>query len=108
MDNTDNEFGNDLIVLTDEDGVEEEFEHVDTLEYNNETYVALIPAHDDPDDLLSDSGELVILKICEDENGEEILSSIDDEALLDELFSQFSERLEDMFEIEENEGEPLS
>lgn len=108
MSKAENEYGNDFIVLTDEEGVEEEFEHIDTLEYNGETYVALIPAHEDPDDLLSESGELVILKISEDENGEEILSSIDDEALLDELFLQFSERLEDLFEIEENEESILS
>ena len=38
------EYGNDFIVLTDEDGNEVELEHMDTVEYNGEVYMAFIPA----------------------------------------------------------------
>ena len=33
-----------LITLEDEEGIEREFEHVDTLELDGSTYVALVPA----------------------------------------------------------------
>ena len=87
------EYGNDYIVLTDEDGNELELEHLDTVEYNGGTYMAFIPAEMD----LQESYELIIMKI-EEENGEEILVTLDDEDELDEMFQIFSERLEDEFE----------
>ena len=33
----------EIVVLTDENGVEKEFEHIDTIEDNNEIYMAFIP-----------------------------------------------------------------
>lgn len=33
------EYGNDFVVLTDEDGREIELEHLDTVEYNGQTYI---------------------------------------------------------------------
>ena len=38
------EYGNDFITLTDEDGNEIELEHLDTVEYNGQTYLAFLPA----------------------------------------------------------------
>ena len=38
------EFGPDFITVTDEDGNEFELEHLDTLEYNGQTYMAFFPA----------------------------------------------------------------
>ena len=38
------EFGNNYVVLTDEDGNEVEFEHIDTVEVDGQTYLAFIPA----------------------------------------------------------------
>ena len=37
------EYGADFITITDEDGNEFELEHLDTLEYNGETYMAFFP-----------------------------------------------------------------
>ncbi len=37
------EFGPDFITVTDEDGNDFELEHLDTLEYNNEVYMAFSP-----------------------------------------------------------------
>ena len=89
------EYGNDYVTLTDENGNELELEHLDTLEYNGNTYFAFIPA----DMQLEDSYDLTITK-SEEENGEEILITLDDEDELDEMFQIFSERLEDTFEDE--------
>ncbi len=92
------EYGNDYVTLTDEDGNELELEHLDTLEYKGNTYFAFIPAEME----LSESYELIIMKV-EEEDGEEILVTLDDEDELDEMFQIFSERLEDSFEDEDSE-----
>lgn len=87
------EYGNDYVTLTDEDGNELELEHLDTLEYKGNTYFAFIPAEMQ----VEESYELIIMK-AEEENGEEILVTLDDEDELDEMFQIFSERLEETFE----------
>ena len=90
------EYGNDFITLIDEDGQEVELEHLDTVEYNGNTYMAFLPAKME----LEDSYELIIMKV-EKENGEDILVTLDDEDELGEMFQIFSERLEDSFEDDE-------
>ena len=40
------EFGSDFITIVDEDGTEYELEVLTSLEYNGETYLAVIPAVD--------------------------------------------------------------
>lgn len=90
------EYGNDYVVLTDEEGREIELEHLDTVEYNDNIYMAFIPA----EMKLEESYELIIMKV-EKENGEDILVTLDDEDELDEMFQIFSERLEETFEDDE-------
>ena len=63
----------ETITLTDEDGVETEFEVIASLEMNGTLYYALSPVED------NDEGVCVILKLEKDENGEDILSTIDDD-----------------------------
>ena len=38
------EYGSDFITITDEDGTEYELEVLTTVEYNGESYLAVIPA----------------------------------------------------------------
>ena len=87
------EFGNNYVVLTDEEGNEVEFEHIDTVEVDGQTYLAFIPAELS----VEDEAEVVILKI-EEENGEEVLGSVDDEAEADKIFDIVMQRVEDMYE----------
>lgn len=87
------EFGNNYVVLTDEEGNEVEFEHIDTVEVDGQTYLAFIPAELS----VEDEAEVVILKI-EEENGEEILVSVDDEDEADKIFDIVMQRVEDMYE----------
>ena len=84
-----------LVVLTDEDGTEIEFEHIDTMEMDGETYLAFIPAAISAED----EAEVVVLKVEEKDN-EEMLVSIDDETELMKAFDAFMARIEEM---EENE-----
>ncbi len=91
------EYGNNFVVLTDENGKEIELEHLDTVEYNGQTYMAFIPAEMD----VEEAYELLIMKIELEEDGEEALVTLDDEDEVAEMFQIFSERLEETFEDEE-------
>ena len=91
------EFGPDFITVSDEDGNEFELEHLDTLEYNGQVYMAFFPAVEgDEDDSEAEDpdGEeygLVIMKVIE-ENGEELFSTLDSDEELDAVYEQFMER----------------
>ena len=92
------EYGSDFITLTDEDGKEFELEHLDTLEYDGRVYMAFIPA-DTPDD--EDEVDMIILR-AEEEEGEEVLSTIDDEAELERIYNLFIEQLSEEEGLEED------
>ena len=84
-----------IVVLNDANGNELEFEYLDLIEHNEETYVVLLPADEEAD-------EVVILKCeeSEDDPDEENYRSVDDEALLNELFEIFKEKNEDNFDFD--------
>ncbi len=85
------EFGPDFITVTDEDGSEFELEHVDTIEYKGQVYMAFFPADTGEDEEDEDTG-LIILKVV-DVDGEEQLSTLDTEQELEEVYDQFMEAL---------------
>ncbi len=100
-------FGPDFITVTDEEGNDFELELVDTLEHKGITYYAMFPAVEEdeatgePKDVDADDEEygLVIMKGIE-ENGEELLSTLDSDEELDEVYELFMERF---FQDEEEE-----
>ena len=93
--------GSDLLTLIDDDGVEHQFEVADDAEFEGHSYVALIPVHGNPADVLDDTGELVILRVVEDEDEEEdALESIEDEEEFERVSAFFMERLGEFFEFE--------
>lgn len=94
------EFGPDFITVTDEDGSEFELEHVDTIEYKGQVYMAFFPADTGDDEEDEDSG-LIILKVV-DVDGEEQLSTLDSEEELEEVYDRF---MEDLFQDDEENGE---
>ena len=99
------EYGNDILTLVDDDGVEHTFEVLDSIENAGTRYLALSPIYDDPQQTLADSGELVILRVVE-ADGEEFLETIDDEDEMDEIADIFMERLEEDYDvISEDEDE---
>lgn len=100
-----NEYGNDILTLEDETGAEHSFEVLDAIDTGENRYLALTPVFDGPEELLEDSGDLVIVKVITDENGEEILVTIDNEEEMDEVADIFMERLEQDYDIvvEDNE-----
>lgn len=96
-------YGNDFITLVDDDGVEREFEIVDSLVTENNEYFALIPT-ETPENLASDDGELYILKVVED-NGEEFLEPIEDDEEYEEISEIFIDRLEEIYDFNDEEQE---
>ena len=94
------EFNPDIITLEDDDGVEYTFEVLDRIETDDARYVALLPVYDDPMIMVDDYGELVILRVAE-ENGEEYFEDIEDDDEYDMIVDAFTDRLQDLYEIEE-------
>ncbi len=94
------EFGKDIITLTDEEDNEFEFEILDMAEIDGQVYSALMPIHNNPTDLLDADGQFVVLKVIENEDGEEILEGIDDEAELEKVIKVFEEQLSEEFTLE--------
>ena len=96
---TDEEFGPDLVTVEDEDGVTHTFEKLDAIETDKGRYVALLPFYEDPAEMLNDDGELIILEVQEDGDGN-MLVPIEDDDLFDEIADIFEERLSEYYEID--------
>ena len=84
------EYGSDYITIVDEDGTEFELEVLTTLDYNGQTYLAVILADGEE----HASTDVSILKSVE-EDGEPILCAIEDDAELEAVYSLMMESLYD-------------
>lgn len=103
----DNEYTPDLYELEDEMGNKQTFELLDCMDYEGERYYALTPYYEeDAEGMLEDPGEVVILRSEFDEQtGEEIMASIEDEDLYDKIGAIFMERIEEMFDFDDDEND---
>ena len=89
------QYGSDFISIVDDEGNEYELEVLSTLEYDGNTYLAVIPAAESLDEF---ELEVTILKSVE-EDGEPILCAIEDEEelqtvydlIMDELYEEETE-----------------
>ncbi len=91
----------DIITVTDDDGVEHQFEEIDRIETDDgNRYVAMLPIFENSEELLEDDGEVIILKVIE-EKGETYLIEIDNENEFNEIRNLFQERLDELFEYDE-------
>lgn len=89
MDNNKDVFENDYFTLTDEEGNEIEFEMIGECEKDGERYFAMIPVEDESN-TDSDICEYIILKLAE-EDGEEVLVTVDDDDELDDIADYFDD-----------------
>ena len=96
------EYGNDLVSVLDDEGNEHQFEILDAIETDDGRYVALLPVDSDAEEAIEDDGELVILQVIE-ENGEDLLTPIEDDTVFDEIAGIFEERLADYYEIQSDD-----
>jgi len=99
----------DLIILIDEDGNEVEAEYIDTIEYRDNEYVVLLPRdeheHSDED---CDCGEeeVVILKVEHGEgDDDDSFVAIEDEDEQDAVFEIFTQRMEEVDFVEDDEDD---
>lgn len=76
------------VILTDDEGKEVEFEHIDTIEWNDNCYVILLPVEDEEDGV-------VILKFETDENGDEILVGVDNDEEAEGVLAQYEANLDE-------------
>ena len=79
-----------FVTLTDENGVEVEFEIIADYEKDGNRYFAMFPPEEEDDD--GDVVEYVILKLAVDEeSGEEFFVSVDDDDELDDVADYFDD-----------------
>ena len=88
------EFGPNIVTITDDDGNDIELEFVDALEYNGVIYRAFFPVLDESEENAEEEEEygIIILKTSV-EDGEEFLVTVDDEAELDAVYEKFMEQI---------------
>lgn len=85
----------DTIILTDDEGHDHEFLHLDTLEVDGSTYFVLMPISDQESED-EEADEAIILKLGRDQDGNEMLLDIED----DEEWEKVADAWENMEEEE--------
>ena len=83
-----------IITLTDENGVDTEFEFLDVIEYQGSEYLILMPAAEE-------SSEIVILLIEPVDEETENYLAVESEETLEAVFAIFKERYQDILTFEE-------
>lgn len=85
-----------IVTLYDEDNNPINFEHLDTFEVDSKVYIVLLEILEN-----EENDEVCIFRLEEDENGEDLLSVIEDEDELMAAFEEFENRIEDTDDGEE-------
>lgn len=81
----------DIIVLTDEEGTEHEFQVVDFFNVEEKEYAILLPLDDfDEDD---EEGEALIFRVEDDEDDNQILVEIEDDDEWERVAAEWEERM---------------
>lgn len=78
-----------ILTLTDENGVDMQFEYLDCIQYQGIEYLILMP-------LAEESAEIVILEIQPVDEENENYVAVEDEAILDAVYGIFKERYKDV------------
>lgn len=92
-----------ILLLSDEDGNDVQFEFLDLIDYDEEEYVVLLPVEDESEDEI---GEVVILKVEQTESeDEESYVGVEDEEILNKVFEIFKDKFKDEFNyVDEDEN----
>ena len=84
----------DLLLLTDENGVEHSFEYLDCIDYQGKEYLVLIPNEEDAE-------EIVILEIEPVDEENENYIAVENEDTLNAVYEIFKERFKDILNFAE-------
>ena len=101
-------WGEDIISLMDEEGNQSEYKIVACAELDGVEYMALEPIIEDPEEELMDAAELVFLKVSEetDEDGEAFLDIIQDDEEFERVAEVFRDKLSEEYDfLDEDEEE---
>ena len=85
-----NEEEMNVLTLTDENGVETEFEYLDVIEYQGTEYLFLMPLSEEEEE------SVVILEIEPVDEENENYLAVEDEAILEAVYALFKERYQDI------------
>ena len=80
------------LLLTDENGVDTEFEYLDCIEYEGAEYLVLLPM---------DSDEIVILRIEPVDEENENYLAVESEETLNAVYEIFKDRYQDVLQFED-------
>ncbi len=83
-----------ILTLTDENGVDTQFEYLDCITYNEKEYLVLLPAEED-------AFEIVILEVEPVDEEHENYIAVENEAVLDAVYGIFKERFKDVLTFED-------
>ena len=83
-----------IITLTDENGVDTDFEYLDVIEYQGNEYMILMPADDE-------SAEILILLIEPVDEETENYMAVENEETLQAVYELFRERYKDILTFED-------
>ena len=78
-----------ILTLTDENGVDAQFEYMDCIEYQGTEYLVLMP-------LEGEEAEIVILAVEPVDEENENYLAVEDEAVLEAVYGIFKERYKDV------------
>ena len=78
-----------ILTLTNENGVDMQFEYLDCIQYQGIEYLILMP-------LTEESAEIVILEIQPVDEENENYVAVEDETILDAVYGIFKERYKDV------------
>ena len=95
----------DIISVTDDEGNEILFELLERYETDEDVYVAITEYRDDDEEIVEADFEVVILKVVEDENGEEYLEEIQDDMEYEQVSDILMAKVEEKYEVEYFEPE---
>ena len=102
MNNAPEEEEDNYIELLDENGETVRFEHLATLDYEDEAYIVLmLPEEELEDD--EEEGGVVIMKIMKDEEGNDYYEYVDDEDTAQAVFARFEQLMDEDEDEEEDE-----
>ncbi|MEA4928234.1 MAG: DUF1292 domain-containing protein [Candidatus Limiplasma sp.] len=91
-----------LVILQDENGEDVPFEHLLTLDVNGKTYIVLEATRDMEDCL---QGESILLRIDQDENGDDLYVTIEDEQEYTTVFERCMQAMDEEDEDEDDGGD---
>ena len=96
--NFNEDLGDNIVILNDEDGNEVKFEFLALIDFEDEEYIVLLPMTEEGEE---EEGEVVILKVedTDEDSEEESYVSVEDEDTLNKVFQIFKERFKDDFDF---------